>query len=107
MSASLSPSSVQQSNFAILSRVRDDARRDPITAAFRWGIPTAMLERVGEMSPERLVELVTSLGEESVFVLRADFTEILDLPSDVARVWAASTARRPAGSPAPQRRASA
>jgi hypothetical protein len=106
MSASLTSSSIQASNYSILSRVRDDARRDLITAAFRWGIPAPMLERIAEMTPERLLELITSLGEESVVVLRADFTSILDLPSDVARVWAAATAKRPAGVPSSPRHAS-
>jgi hypothetical protein len=98
VSASLT-SSVEQSNFALLSRVRDDARRDLITATFRWGVPKAILERIADMTPERLLELVTSLGEEAVFVLRSDFSNILDLPADVARVYAAATAKRPAGTP--------
>ena len=101
MSASLA-SSVQQSNFALLSRVRDDARGDLATATFRWGVPKGMLERIAEMTPERLLELVTSLGEEAVFVLRSDFTDILDLPADLARVYAAATTKRPAGTPLPR-----
>lgn len=98
VSASLT-SSVQESNFSLLNRVRDDARRDLITATFRWGIPREMLERIADMTPERLLQLVTSLGEEAVFVLRADFSNIIDLPADIARVYASSTTRRPAGTP--------
>jgi hypothetical protein len=98
VSASLT-TSLQESNFTLLSRVRDDARRDLITATFRWGVPREMLERIADMTPERLLQLVASLGDEAVFVLRSDFTNIIDLPADVARVYAASTTRRPAGTP--------
>jgi hypothetical protein len=90
---------ISSANYVLLARLRDDARSDLIQAHFRWGVPKELLERIAHMTPEQLLELVNGLGDQAVFVLRADFGTLVDLPPGLSRVYAASVTRRPLGKP--------
>lgn len=93
-------STISSANYVLLARLRDDARADLIQAHFRWAVPKEWLERIAYMTPEQLLELVNGLGDQAVFVLRADFGTLVELPPGLSRVYAASVTRRPVGKPA-------
>lgn len=84
---------LQTLNFSTISLIRDAARKDLATASCKFGLQKAVLERISELSHSQVLSLVANVGEEPLFLPRADLTELLAAPQAVLPILASGPYR--------------
>jgi hypothetical protein len=81
---------VQHFNFSGLSLLRDAARADDADACCRFGLGRAQLQRIGELSPQQVMQIVVEMGDEALFLPRADLPSLLAVPATLMPVLASA-----------------
>lgn len=69
---------IQRGNLCGLMHVHDIARTDMATALVRFGLGRTLLQRLAEMSPDAMLELVRQAGERPLFQPSAKVAPLLE-----------------------------
>lgn len=89
-------SDVQLSNLMLMLTIRDGILQDRAATCCRFGLDANQAERIGAMTVQQILALVTNLGHATLFPLRHDLVALLEAPLPLARTLAAAQARVPA-----------
>ena len=73
-------SDVQRANLSMLMTLRDNIRRDPVSACCRFGLHAEQATLFAELSVEHILALVANVGQECLFLPREDLPALLKVP---------------------------
>lgn len=80
------------SNLIMLFCAWGNARRDPVGTCSHYGLKASTVDRLAQMTCEQIVVLVASLGHTAIFQARPDLDALIDTPSSLVALVAASRA---------------
>jgi len=73
-------SDVQLVNLSMLLTMRDNIKRDPVSACCKFGLHAEQARFFGDLSIEQILATVANVGEECLFPPREDLLALLKLP---------------------------
>lgn len=73
-------SDVQVANLSMLITLRDNIKRDPVSACCKFGLRADQATFFGDLSLEHILAMVANVGQECLFPPREDLLTILKLP---------------------------
>lgn len=94
MDDAVSLTQAQRANLSILLLMREAALRDPGGAVCSFGVGKPDLDAILSLSPDQLVSFVCGMGNQALFLPRADLPALLNLPPAVSPVVASARAPR-------------
>ena len=77
-------SDVQLANLSMLITIRDNIRRDPVSACCKFGLYADQARFLGDLSIEHILATVANVGQECLFAPREDLLSVLKLPAPLA-----------------------
>lgn len=73
-------SDVQLVNLSMLLTMRDNIKRDPVSACCKFGLHAEQARFFGDLPIEHILAMVANVGQECLFPPRQDLLELLKLP---------------------------
>src|SRR6266550_4336330 len=80
MSNTVHLSDVQLLNLSVLMTIQVSVKKDPVTTCFKFNLSADEAARIDGLRQEQLQAIVANRGHESLFKLREDFWDLLDIP---------------------------
>ena len=77
-------SDVQLVNLSMLITMRDNIKRDPVSACCRFGLHADQARFFGELPIDHILAMVANVGQECLFPPRRDLVDLLKLPVPLA-----------------------
>ena len=77
-------SDVQLVNLSLLITMRDNIKRDPVSACCKFGLRAEQATFFGDLSIEHILAMVANVGQECLFPPREDLLALLRLPAPLA-----------------------
>lgn len=77
-------SDVQLVNLSMLITMRDNIKRDPVSACCKFGLHAEQARFFGDLSIEHILAMVANVGQECLFPPRDDLLALLKLPVPLA-----------------------
>ena len=77
-------SDVQLVNLSMLITMRDNIKRDPVSACCKFGLRADQASFFGDLPVERILAMVANVGQECLFPPRNDLLDLLKLPAPLA-----------------------
>ena len=73
-------SDVQVANLSMLITLRDNIKRDPVSACCKFGLRADQATFFGDLSLEHILAMVANVGQECLFPPREDLLTSLKVP---------------------------
>jgi len=96
-------SNVQLINLSMLLTIRDDIKRDVVSACCKFGLHADQARFFEALSIDHILAIVANVGEECLFPPRPDFFDLLEVPVPLAGPIAAVHPPNKAASRAPKK----
>ena len=77
-------SDVQLVNLSMLITMRDNIKRDLVSACCKFGLHADQARFFGDLPVEHILAMVANVGQECLFPPRQDLLELLKLPVPLA-----------------------
>lgn len=77
-------SDVQLVNLSMLLTMRDNIKRDPVSACCKFGLQADQARFFGDLPVEHILAIVANVGQQCLFPPRHDLLELLKLPTPLA-----------------------
>ena len=77
-------SDVQLANLSMLITMRDNIKRDLVSACCSFGLHADQARFLGDLSIEHILAMVANVGQECLFPPRDDLVALLKLPAPLA-----------------------
>jgi hypothetical protein len=77
-------SNLQRANLTMLMAMRDDIKRDLVSACCRYGLEADQAAFIEALSVDDVLALVANLDDECLFPPRRDLLRLLDTPIPLA-----------------------
>jgi hypothetical protein len=77
-------SDVQLANLSMLLTMRDNIKRDLVSACCKFGLRADQARFLGDLSIEHILAMVANVGQECLFPPRDDLVALLKLPIPLA-----------------------
>ena len=77
-------SDVQLVNLSMLITMRDNIKRDVVSACCRFGLHAEQARFLGDLPVEHILAMVANAGHECLFPPRQDLLDLLKLPVPLA-----------------------
>ena len=77
-------SNLQRANLSMLITIRDDIKKDLVSACCKYGIQADQARVIENLSIDHVLAIVANLGEQCLFPPRQDFFQLLDVPVPLA-----------------------
>lgn len=74
-------SDVQLINLSMLMTIRDNIKRDLVSACCKFGLHADQARFFGDLSIDRILAIVANIGQECLFPPREDLLALLSLPA--------------------------
>ncbi len=73
-------SDVQLANLSMLMTIRDNIKRDAVSACCKFGLHAEQATFFAELSIDRMLVIIANIGEECLFPQRKDLLSLLKMP---------------------------
>jgi hypothetical protein len=77
-------SDVQLANLSMLITMRDNIKRDPVSACCKFGLRADQARSFGDLTIDHILAMVANVGQECLFPPRDDLLALLKLPVPLA-----------------------
>ena len=77
-------SDVQLVNLSMLLTMRDNIKRDPVSACCKFGLHAEQARFFGDLPVEHILAVIANIGQECLFPPRQDLFQLLKLPVPLA-----------------------
>ena len=71
---------IQELNYRNLTTIRDVARSDPALASCMFSVDRQLLQKIGALAPDAVLDIAWGVGELALFVPRGNFARLLNVP---------------------------
>jgi hypothetical protein len=95
-------SDVQLVNLSMFLTMRDNIKRDPVSACCKFGLRAEQARFFGDLSIEQILAIVANVGQECLFPPREDLFTLLKLPVPLAGLMASVRPTKNAAISAPE-----
>ena len=77
-------SDMQVINLSMLITIRDNIKRDLVSACCKFGLREDQASFFGDLSIDQIIVIVANIGQECLFPPRQDLVSLLELPVPLA-----------------------